>query len=151
MELLGELQNVIASTTERQDCYAAGQATSSRIAAALPLVRRLKAGGVTSPWQASVQSRALAPKSPCTILEERAEIDASVYFFLGCAAYPKGDVAIVLHSRTAQSVASSFWPFDTGSLGSCVSCGAFFGSYPICTLRSDRLPGFPRLSRTHES
>jgi hypothetical protein len=81
------------------------------------LVRRLKSGGHGSPWTDAVQSRVLTPTSPpCTAHEVNAGIARSVYFFFGCAAYPSGDVAIVLGTDILAAVDSSFWPFDTGFL-----------------------------------
>jgi hypothetical protein len=44
-------------------------------------------------------------------------IPNSVYFFLGCGSYPKGDVAILCAASAATDLTSSFWPFDTGAIG----------------------------------
>jgi hypothetical protein len=59
---------------------------------------------------------ALSTRTPCTALERELGIAATIYFFLGCAAYPEGDVAILCKPEAARRLRSSFWPFDTGGI-----------------------------------
>ncbi len=58
----------------------------------------------------------LLAKQPCTADEKTCGIPQAVYFFMGCAAYPEGLIAFLIDGRVTDRCASSFSPFDTGSL-----------------------------------
>ena len=62
--------------------------------------------------------RSLLAGDPCTEREVNCGISRALYFFLGCAAYPEGVVAFVVGNRILNQLASSYTPFDSGSLSS---------------------------------
>lgn len=43
-------------------------------------------------------------------------LDRALYFFLGCAAYPEGNVAFLVKSHLLERMPGSYSPFDSGSL-----------------------------------
>ena len=58
----------------------------------------------------------LLAKKACTKHEIDCGVERAVYFFLGCAAYPKGAVAFLVPTRVLASMRASYSPFDSSSL-----------------------------------
>lgn len=86
-----------------------------QLASSLVLVHRsVTADG---PTLASILSeRHLRATTPCTPRELECGVPRSLYFFLGCAAYPEGVVAFLVSTRVLDQGHASYTPFDTGSL-----------------------------------
>lgn len=116
-DLLKDLSEVVDQNVVRKLSCAMSRKAAERLSSLLPLVRRIHAGVAGTPWQKVLQDGVLEP-TKTTPLEATAGIQRSVYFFLGCAAYPKGDVALVVETRLTTALDASFWPFDTGALSS---------------------------------
>jgi hypothetical protein len=63
-----------------------------------------------------LSERRLQAKHPCTDREVECGLDLALYFFLGCAAYPEGNVAFLVKSHLLERIPASYSPFDSGSL-----------------------------------
>ena len=115
-ELLQELKSVIDKDPERRRAAETNKPISEKIANKLLLVHRTAKPGSSDPWTRLFQDGRLVPHNVGTQYERRLGYEKAVYFFLGAGAYPEGIIAILLSQTMPICEASTFTPFDTGSL-----------------------------------
>lgn len=104
-----------ALTDERRQSYDAAIVSARGIAHRLPLVHRTGRPGLTGTWRRILEERTMRA-SDASAEERLCGWERAVYFFLGSAAYPKGNVAFLLERAVAERVGGSFSPFDSGAL-----------------------------------
>lgn len=120
-EMLKTLTAVVEADPTRSRRASQCRTSAGRVARQMPLVRRIAgpvrgSRPVAQTWMGAIDEHALEPVGPATDIEAAIGVPPSVYFFLGAAAYPAGDIAILCVSRVTEARSSSFWPFDTGAI-----------------------------------
>jgi len=101
----------------RRATYNANLEAATRLAASLPLVHRTGYPSQPLPWQDILRTGELR-MSDVTDVEQQCGWSRAVYFFLGCAAYPKGNVGLLFDCSLSATTSGSFSPFDSGALSS---------------------------------
>lgn len=114
-DLLGEIDRVLASDADRAAVHSATITNTTVFVSLLPLVHRTGRPNSVGPWHEILRSGTLRT-SPPTDGECACGMAPAVYFFVGCAAYPKGNVAFVLEQSSAGPGEATFSPFDSGAL-----------------------------------
>jgi hypothetical protein len=114
-ELLSELEAVLADAARRAH-YESTLDTAKRLAAALPLVHRTGRPSESRTLRALLHSGDLVPSAPVTNEEQACGWTRALYFFLGSAAYPPGNVAFLVDASAAASSPGTFSAFDSGGL-----------------------------------
>lgn len=114
--MLQPLAAVATSEEARHRNAWAVHGDSCAVARRLPLVHRTLKPGASHSLGAVLASRRIAAQPACTERERRAGISRAAYLFLGCGAYPDGQVAFVLNRAALDGLTSSYAPLDSGSL-----------------------------------
>jgi hypothetical protein len=117
-EMLESLVSLLLLNDARQEHAVRSFGRASEVAQRLPLVHRTnKPGDEPAKWPEVLRSRTFAASAPCTGDREKAAgIPRAAYFFVGCGAYPDGLVGFVLDAPSVLTRASSYTPFDSGSI-----------------------------------
>ena len=121
---LHELQAMIGAATrsdpERQMSRDRVIARARLLAATLPLVHRTAWPGQPRDWRQILAAAPplITPSGHITSEERAAGLPRAAYFFFGCSAFDKGNVAFLLNTAVLAGRTSSFTPFDTGALWS---------------------------------
>ncbi len=109
-EMIDTLEEVVSVDPNRKQSMEAARSFAETSAARIPLVHRTGKGKT---WRTIFQSKQLTGCAPCTKWErESLKIDRATYFFWGCGAYPKGNVAILM--SVPGEVEFTAAPFDSG-------------------------------------
>lgn len=122
--LLAEIERLCATDLSREACRVAAFAAARRLAPHLPWMHRTGrpysgpagAAGPATSWRTIFATGRLAPSEVKTheALDGRS---ASVYFFVGACAFPKGNIVLICQpTRPDWLLRATFTPFDTGAL-----------------------------------
>lgn len=117
-EMLRPLVAVVTADPARHANAWATHGSAQAVAQRLPLVHRTAKPGAEASWLDIVQHRRVAAQPACTPREHRAGVTRAAYFFLGCGAYPDGQVGFVLDRTALRGQPCSYTPLDSGSLES---------------------------------
>ncbi len=109
------IQLALAADGARASLAASNLAGARAIAERFPLVHRTVAPEEATLEDIFSDGRLLAKKA-CTQREIDCGVERAIYFFLGCAAYPRGAVAFLVPTRVLTSMRASYSPFDSGCL-----------------------------------
>jgi hypothetical protein len=119
-ELLSAIDSVVAADPTRSATRATAEREALHCALALPLVHRTGRPGTRVDWREILLQKRFAASQTITNEERSCGYQNAVYFFLGCAAYPKGNVVFLINKPSVDNADGTFSPFDSGGL----SCGA---------------------------
>lgn len=124
VQLLAAIESACKTDKEREACRTAATVEAQRLAPHLPWMHRTGrahagpsgANGKPSSWKTIFATGRLAP-SPVKAHEALDGRSASVYFFVGACAFPKGNIVLVFQPENTHWLPrATFTPFDTGSL-----------------------------------
>jgi hypothetical protein len=115
-DLLAGIDKALEADPARREASGRAQSAAERLAGQMPLVHRTGWPGQRRPWTAVFTAGRLEASAACTELEERLGYTLAVYLFVGCGAYPKGNVALLFEQGLARAGHVTFTPFDTGAL-----------------------------------
>lgn len=116
VEMLRPLAAAVTAEASRHANAWATYGSAQAVAQRLPLVHRTAKPGAAANWLDIVEHRRVATQQACTTREHRAGVTRAAYFFLGCGAYPDGQVGFVLDRTALHGQACSYTPLDSGSL-----------------------------------
>jgi hypothetical protein len=126
-ELLARLEQALGGDAERSAAAGAARPAAEALASRLPLVHRT---GAPRPWRAIFADRVLKAKDVGSAGERALGFERAVYLFVGCGAYPKGNVALIFAPALAGRDDATFTPFDSGALdGHCAPEGRDPGTW----------------------
>ncbi len=114
-ELLSDVEGALGAGARRAS-YNSNLVTAVQLAATLPLVHRTADPAQPLTWQEILRTGELRVSTGITEEERRCRWSRAVYFFLGSAAYHKGNVAFVFDRAVSGTVSGNFSPFDSGGL-----------------------------------
>jgi hypothetical protein len=126
-ELLDRLEQAFDSDADRRACAGAARPAAGALAPRLPLVHRT---GTDSSWRAIFADWVLKARDVGSAGERALGHERAVYCFVGCGAYPKGNVALIFAQALAGRDDATFTPFDSGALdGYCAPEGRDPGTW----------------------
>lgn len=112
-ELVALLDEVLEGDADRGAAARDARPAAEALAPRLPLVHRT---GAPMPWTAIVADRLLRATAVGSVGERALGLGRAVYAFVGCGAYPKGNVALIFAQALAGRDDATFTPFDSGGL-----------------------------------
>lgn len=118
--LLDALRRVIADDADRRVASDENAVRASETVALMPVVHRTADPKSPRDWRRILGAEPPAIALSAVLSDEEAVVGLThaAYFFLGCAAKPEGNVALVLQTDAVTQKPSTFSPFDSGALGS---------------------------------
>lgn len=123
-QLLAAIQSACTADQDREACRASAAVEAQRLAPRLPWMHRTGrphcgptgTSGKPSSWRTIFATGRLTP-SEVKAHEALDGRSASVYFFIGACAFPKGNIVLIFQpGYTDWLPRATFTPFDTGSL-----------------------------------
>lgn len=126
--LLRDLGDACVDDESRRDALAHGHERARQLLPHLPWIHRTGRAGAS--WRQIFAERLLRP-SRVTAHELADGREASVYFFLGACAFPRGNLVLVFRADDPPlRERATFSPFDTGALTDFVALTA---AHPHCS------------------
>lgn len=126
-----DLLQILHGEPDRKASYDGCLASAAAYIRVLPLVHRTGRPDQSEHWTNILKNRMLRVSDQLSQEEEACGWGRAAYFFLGSAAYPKGNVAFVLGRGIVDALRAMFTPFDTGALSRGFLSPRFGGAWTL--------------------